>query len=218
MEFESGTNSLEIVPVDKVNTSAGQRLADWSSMTTWSVPQPWTPPRFCSNFSFSLFKLNRVDAFTKFFDIVFFDLTAELVADVASDTGIFLPVAAISPFHPGRAYLSGKMSAQNGTSPPRKYVTLVSKEGFEFVVLREATLVSPAIRSMLDPERNFLEAQSGRCVFHDIRYVLKHRDCHPSACAWLWTFHDETTNIRCVLAEKPDRREWFLDSVTAIYT
>ncbi|KAH8906728.1 POZ domain-containing protein [Coniochaeta sp. PMI_546] len=64
------------------------------------------------------------------------------------------------------------MSAQNGTSPARNYVTLVSKEGFEFVVLREATLVSPAIRSMLDPEKNFLEAQSGRCIFHDISGVV----------------------------------------------
>lgn len=73
------------------------------------------------------------------------------------------------------------MSAQNGTSAAqRKYVTLVSKEGFEFVVLREATLVSPAIRSMLDPDRNFLEAQSGRCVFHDIRYVQQHGSL-PSA-------------------------------------
>jgi len=63
------------------------------------------------------------------------------------------------------------MSSRNGTAAQRKYVTLVSKEGFEFVVLREATLVSPAIRSMLDPDKNFLEAQTGRCVFHDIRYV-----------------------------------------------
>ena len=67
--------------------------------------------------------------------------------------------------------ISAKMSGQNGTAPQRKYVTLVSKEGFEFVVLREATLVSPAIRSMLDPDKNFIEAQTGRCVFHDIRYV-----------------------------------------------
>lgn len=71
-------------------------------------------------------------------------------------------------------FLFGKMSAQNETSSPRKYVTLVSREGFEFVVLREATMASPAIRSMLDPERNFLEAQTGRCVFHDIRYVEQH--------------------------------------------
>lgn len=94
------------------------------------------------------------------------------------------------------------MSAQNGTSAAqRKYVTLVSRDGFEFVVLREATLVSPVIRSMLDPEQNFIESQSGRCVFHDIRYVQQRRSLPPIN---LGTFLDETRNIRCVLAEKPD--------------
>lgn len=33
---------------------------------------------------------------------------------------------------------------------PSKYITLVSADGFEFVVLREAALVSPIIKSMLD--------------------------------------------------------------------
>lgn len=33
-----------------------------------------------------------------------------------------------------------------------KYVTLVSSDGFEFVVLREAVLASSAIKGMLDPK------------------------------------------------------------------
>ena len=33
---------------------------------------------------------------------------------------------------------------------PSKYITLVSAGGFEFVVLREAALVSPIIKGMLD--------------------------------------------------------------------
>ncbi|KAI1442437.1 POZ domain-containing protein [Annulohypoxylon stygium] len=49
-----------------------------------------------------------------------------------------------------------------------KYVTLVSSDGYEFVVLREATLVSPAIKSMLDPNSQFSEAITGRCVFQEI--------------------------------------------------
>ena len=53
-----------------------------------------------------------------------------------------------------------------------KYVTLVSNDGFEFVVLREATLVSPALKSMLDPSHQFVEARTGRCEFQEIRYVV----------------------------------------------
>ncbi|KAI0837437.1 POZ domain-containing protein [Hypoxylon sp. FL0890] len=49
-----------------------------------------------------------------------------------------------------------------------KYITLVSSDGFEFVVLREATFISPAIKSMLDPKSQFAEARTGRCVFEEI--------------------------------------------------
>jgi len=38
------------------------------------------------------------------------------------------------------------------TSGESKYVTLVSSDGFEFVVLREAACKSGAIRRMLDPK------------------------------------------------------------------
>jgi hypothetical protein len=51
------------------------------------------------------------------------------------------------------------------------YVTLVSSDGFEYVVLRDATLISPVIKSMLNPRSAFLEATTGRCVFEEIRYV-----------------------------------------------
>ncbi|KAK8130620.1 hypothetical protein PG999_003000 [Apiospora kogelbergensis] len=33
-----------------------------------------------------------------------------------------------------------------------KYVTLISNDGFEFVVLRDAVLISPVIKSMIDPK------------------------------------------------------------------
>ncbi|KIH93530.1 transcription elongation factor B, polypeptide 1 [Sporothrix brasiliensis 5110] len=49
-----------------------------------------------------------------------------------------------------------------------EYVTLVSAEGFEFVVLRAATDVSPMIKRMLDPKSPFAEARSGRCTFPEI--------------------------------------------------
>lgn len=50
---------------------------------------------------------------------------------------------------------------------PSKYVTLVSGDGFEFVVLREATLVSPTIKGMLRSQ--FTEAKTGRCIFPEIK-------------------------------------------------
>ncbi|KAK4122774.1 POZ domain-containing protein [Parathielavia appendiculata] len=51
-----------------------------------------------------------------------------------------------------------------------KYITLVSSEGFEFVVLREAALVSPTIKGMLRSQ--FSEAQTGRCTFPEISAVV----------------------------------------------
>jgi transcription elongation factor B subunit 1 len=39
--------------------------------------------------------------------------------------------------------------------PMSKYVTLVSSEGFEYIVLREVACVSGAIRRMLDPTSRF---------------------------------------------------------------
>ncbi|KAI1439062.1 Skp1 family protein [Xylaria sp. CBS 124048] len=53
-----------------------------------------------------------------------------------------------------------------------KYVTLVSSDGFEFVVLRAAAMRSPAIKGMLDPRSQFAEAQTGRCVFEEISGIV----------------------------------------------
>jgi len=58
---------------------------------------------------------------------------------------------------------------------PSKYITLISQEGFEFVMLRESAMVSPLIRRMLDPRSQFLEAQTGRCHFREIKYVCPSR-------------------------------------------
>jgi len=52
-----------------------------------------------------------------------------------------------------------------------KYVTLVSQEGFEFVIMRETAMVSPLIKRMLDPRSQFMESQTGRCHFREIRCV-----------------------------------------------
>ncbi|KAJ6129171.1 transcriptional elongation regulator (Elongin C) [Penicillium capsulatum] len=53
---------------------------------------------------------------------------------------------------------------------PHEYVTLVSQDGFEFVISRQAACVSGTIRRMLDPSSRFAEAQSGRCVLENLRF------------------------------------------------
>ncbi|KAF3011838.1 hypothetical protein G7054_g9223 [Neopestalotiopsis clavispora] len=53
---------------------------------------------------------------------------------------------------------------------PSKYITLISADEFEFVVLREAAMISPMIKSMLEIRGSgtLLEAQTGRCTFPEI--------------------------------------------------
>ncbi|KAK7228919.1 hypothetical protein V2G26_001089 [Clonostachys chloroleuca] len=55
---------------------------------------------------------------------------------------------------------------------PSKYVTLISSDGFEFVVLREAAMVSPIVKGMLDPKSQFAEAKHARCVFQEISSIV----------------------------------------------
>ncbi|PHH66699.1 hypothetical protein CDD81_6536 [Ophiocordyceps australis] len=52
--------------------------------------------------------------------------------------------------------------------PLDQYVTLVAADGLEFVVLRDAAMVSPIVKGMLDPRSQFVEAKHARCVFQEI--------------------------------------------------
>ncbi|PSR85533.1 BTB/POZ protein [Coniella lustricola] len=45
---------------------------------------------------------------------------------------------------------------------PVKYVTLVSQDGFEFSLPREACYASAFLKRSLDPEGGFMEANTGR--------------------------------------------------------
>ncbi|TAQ89342.1 hypothetical protein B7494_g2311 [Chlorociboria aeruginascens] len=62
------------------------------------------------------------------------------------------------------------MTSQNESVS--KYVTLVSSDGFEFVVLREAACISGAIKRMLDPKSQFSESIEGRCRFEEINGIV----------------------------------------------
>ena len=57
-----------------------------------------------------------------------------------------------------------KMSSQ-----PSTYVTLISNDGFEFIVSREAACVAGTIKKMLDPQSNFAEAVTGRCKLSTVK-------------------------------------------------
>jgi len=71
-------------------------------------------------------------------------------------------------------------AAINGYSEEGKYITLISSDGFEYVVLREATEISPTIKSML---RNpFSESRTGRCDFPEIRYAISLPPLLPLIC------------------------------------
>jgi transcription elongation factor B subunit 1 len=49
------------------------------------------------------------------------------------------------------------------TAAPSKYITLVSADGFEFCVLRDAAMVSPIIKGMLD-ERSAFSPKSNTTI------------------------------------------------------
>ncbi|KEY66439.1 hypothetical protein S7711_06179, partial [Stachybotrys chartarum IBT 7711] len=55
---------------------------------------------------------------------------------------------------------------------PSKYITLVSADGFEFVVLRNAALVSPFIKRSLDVRGPFAEAKEARCSFPEMSAMV----------------------------------------------
>ncbi|KAI4128611.1 MAG: hypothetical protein LQ338_002645 [Usnochroma carphineum] len=53
-----------------------------------------------------------------------------------------------------------------------EYVTIISNDGFEFIIKRDAANVAGTIRKMLDPTSNFAEASSGRCATGQFKYAL----------------------------------------------
>ncbi|KAL8706487.1 MAG: hypothetical protein Q9201_000472 [Fulgogasparrea decipioides] len=63
------------------------------------------------------------------------------------------------------------------TKEPSEYVTLISNDGFEFIILREAAYVADTIRKMLDPTSNFAEAVTGRCTIGQFNGVIIEKLC-----------------------------------------
>ncbi|KAK9600331.1 elongin C [Aspergillus fumigatus] len=63
------------------------------------------------------------------------------------------------------------------SSTSSEYVTLVSGDGFEFIIPRSAACVSGTIRRMLEPSSKFSEAITGRCVLENLSGVVLEKVC-----------------------------------------
>ncbi|ODQ65067.1 putative transcriptional elongation regulator Elc1/Elongin C [Nadsonia fulvescens var. elongata DSM 6958] len=61
--------------------------------------------------------------------------------------------------------------------PSSKYVTLISGDGFEFIVTREAAFVSATLRGMLSVASNFEEAQTNRVLLENINATCLEKIC-----------------------------------------
>ncbi|CAI0393028.1 unnamed protein product [Linum tenue] len=56
-------------------------------------------------------------------------------------------------------------------------VKLISAEGFEFVISKEAAMVSQTIRNMLTSPGSFAEAQHGEVTFPEISTTILEKIC-----------------------------------------
>ncbi|KAF8396831.1 hypothetical protein HHK36_018466 [Tetracentron sinense] len=56
-------------------------------------------------------------------------------------------------------------------------VKLISEEGFEFVIHKNAAMVSQTIRNMLTSSGSFAETQHGVVTFPEIRTVILEKVC-----------------------------------------
>jgi len=57
------------------------------------------------------------------------------------------------------------------------WVTLVSSDGFEFIIQREPAIVAGTIRRMLDPKNGFKESVTKTCHFENIPGVVLEQVC-----------------------------------------
>ncbi|KAI6821587.1 hypothetical protein KC340_g11860 [Hortaea werneckii] len=63
------------------------------------------------------------------------------------------------------------------TSSKSDYVTLISNDGFSFVVQRSAATISPMVRKMLDPQSMFMEAKNNTVRFDNINGIVLEKVC-----------------------------------------
>ncbi|KAK5121810.1 hypothetical protein LTR85_004685 [Meristemomyces frigidus] len=57
------------------------------------------------------------------------------------------------------------------------YVTLISNDGFSFLVQRSSARISPVIKRMLDPNGAFMEAKDNTCTLQNINGIVLEKVC-----------------------------------------
>lgn len=107
---------------------------------------------------------------------------------------------------------------------PSKYITLVSAEGFEYVLPREACHASQMLRTSVDPDKHFKENRETVVNLPEMRLVIF--SCgHPglrnplpplfSQIVLRTSVDDESQLFRCVLSDRAaDKRFWLTVNYT----
>ncbi|KAM0713162.1 hypothetical protein Q7P35_000614 [Cladosporium inversicolor] len=62
-------------------------------------------------------------------------------------------------------------------SEQSEYVTLISSDGYSFIVQRSSACISGAIKRMLDPSYGFAESKSNTCRFENINGLVLEKVC-----------------------------------------
>ncbi|KAI9834169.1 MAG: hypothetical protein M1826_005280 [Phylliscum demangeonii] len=110
--------------------------------------------------------------------------------------------------HPTTSSASNATSATVKASRPGEYITLVSNDGYEFVVRRAAAEASGYLRRMMDPRNNFSESISHRAVLGEINGSTL-----EIVCSYLY-FHEKWREQESV-ADMPIPAEWCLELLMA---
>ncbi|CAG8514686.1 768_t:CDS:2 [Acaulospora colombiana] len=82
--------------------------------------------------------------------------------------------------------LNYTMSKRNKTSSSPQYVKLISSDGFEFIIQREAAVISGTIGNMLSRPGQFLESELNQIRFRDIKYELLHAVILEKVCQYMY--------------------------------
>ncbi|KAI5290899.1 hypothetical protein KEM54_000076 [Ascosphaera aggregata] len=72
---------------------------------------------------------------------------------------------------------SASAATATGTASPSEYVTLCSRDGFEFILPREMACISGTISRMLESGSHFSEAVTGRIHFQEIDGIVLEKVC-----------------------------------------